>query len=129
MVSSVFRGSEWIITPEKTDRNSGKRPDIVVEKLNREGNEPRLTLLMELKSSKGDRPKVYQAPVLQNLPNDLDLLYHDYTHLRKDTDVRVEAYSYKIPCVFDLDKHEIEIDYLFYHMANHEPRSSLPDQV
>ena len=74
-----------------------------------------------------DSPPVYQKPVLKNLPKDLDLLYHNYTRLRKKTDDRNEAASYEIPCVFDLDKHEKEIDYLFDHMAKHEPRSSIPE--
>jgi hypothetical protein len=197
MVSSVFRGSKWIITPEMIDQNTRKRPDIVVEKLDPEGIDSRLHLLIELKSSNGDRfedalaqvvaekeetleiqtevyivvlrgtkigffeyhndvsnldeedishfkgcisltqgyssraksdsPLVRQEPVLKNLPKDLDLLFHNHTHLKNYTDDRDDAISYKIPCVFDLDKHEKEIDYLFNHMANHEPRSSIPE--
>lgn len=63
--------------------------------------------------------------VLINKPNDLEHLYHSYEKLRKTNKIREDANDYDIPCVFDLDKHEREINFLFYHMANNPPRSSV----
>jgi len=53
MLKTVFHGPEWIITPEKTDENSRKRPDLVVEKF-KDGKAEHY-LFMELKASEGDR--------------------------------------------------------------------------
>jgi hypothetical protein len=188
MVSSVFRGPKWIITAEKIDTNSKKRPDIVVEKLNSTDTESEHYLFMELKAKDGDRFEdalaqvvfeiaetmedtieayvvvqrgtkiaffeyhndvdnldeegIYHfkgcvsltqsydirgvnTPVLKDIPNDLDYLYHDNSRLKNQTEIRAEAASYNTPCVFDLDKHGQEINFLFHHMANHKPRSSV----
>lgn len=64
--------------------------------------------------------------VLDNTPNDLENLYHNYDNMRKKTDLREETKEYKEPCVFDIGepKHEEYIDFLFHHMANNQPRSS-----
>lgn len=35
MLKNVFAGDEWIITPEKQDPNSRKKPDLIVEKTSR----------------------------------------------------------------------------------------------
>lgn len=188
MVSSVFNGPQWILTGEKIDANSKKRPDIVIEKMNSQNTDAYPYFLMELKSSDGDRledalaqtvqdieetmentieayivvqrgtkigffeyhndisnldeegiphfrgcvslTQTYtiegvDTPVINVVPNNLDHLYHNYSRLRKQTDTREDAALYNIPCVFDLDKHETEINFLFHHMANIEPRSSV----
>jgi hypothetical protein len=188
MVNSVFHGPLWIITAEKIDQSSRKRPDIVVEKSDPTGAESEHYLFVELKASNGDRfedaltqvvdeiaetmeytieayvvvqrgtkiaffeyhndvnnldeediphfrgcislTQTYSiggvnTVVLNNPPNDLDRLYHNYNLLRKETDTRTAAGRYDIPCVFDLNKHEQEINFLFHHMANQNPRSSV----
>lgn len=189
MLKSVFQGDQWIITPEKTDQHSNKRPDLVVEKVTSD-TDSKHHLFMELKAKPpvGDRIEEALAQVvheieetleytieayvvvqrgtkiaffeyhndvsnldeediphykgcvsltqtyilngvnsvvMNNLPDDLDLLYHEFDHLRKETDNREEASAYSVPCVFDLDKHEREINFLFHYMANNEPRSSV----
>lgn len=187
MLSSVFQGSLWILTPEKMDENSKKKPDIVVEKVTAL-DDSKHYLFMELKSTQGDRledalaqlveeieetmeyiieayfvvqrgtkiaffeyhndvsnldeediphfrgcisltqgyliNEVYST-VLANPPQDLENLFHDFDRLKKETDIREESSLYLEPCVFDLDKHEQEINFLFHHMANKEPRSSV----
>lgn len=189
MIHSVFQGPKWIITPEKTDKTSNKRPDLVVERLNDANTEAEHYLFMELKSSTGsDRfeeavaqivnqitetmedgieayvvvqrgtkigffeyhndisnldedgiphfmgcvslTQSYEiggvlATVLPNPPPDLDLLYHNYTRLRKKTETRDEAAVYRTKCVFDICKHEKDIEFLFDHMVNQKPRSSV----
>jgi hypothetical protein len=194
ILKKVFIGDEWIITPEKQDPSSGKRPDLTVEKTSQPSThspqdlESNYHLLMELKSSTGDRfeealvqlvgeaaetleeqIEVYvvvqrgtkigffeyhndvsnldeeniahfrgcvsltqdykiqgnDTRVLLNKPNDLELLFHNYNNLRTQNEIRQEAADYNIPCVFDLDKHEQEINFLFNHMVNNPPRSSV----
>lgn len=190
MLKTVFNEPEWIITPEKKDDHSKKRPDLVVEKVSPQGTESHVYLIMELKSKSGDRfedalaqvldeiaetmqhtIEAYiviqrgtkigffeyhndvsnldeeQIPhfrgcvsltqtytidgnntmVLNDVPNDLDLLYHNYQRLRKQTSLRHEAAQYDERCVFDLDIHEREINFLFHHMVNKPPRSSIWD--
>lgn len=187
MVSKVFNEDHWIITPEKRDKDSKKRPDIVVEYVNKESDST-YHMIMELKAADGERLEkalhqsvnniavtmeadieVYVvvqrgtkiaffeyhndisnldeediphfkgcisltqdyeiqgqlASVMANKPNNLEHLYHDYKRLRKTTEVREEAAKYDIPCVFDLDQHPLEINFLFHHMANNFPRSSV----
>jgi hypothetical protein len=65
--------------------------------------------------------------VMENPPPDLELLFHDTENLTMMDDIREEAQQYKTPCVFDLDKHEKEIDFLFHHMSQHKPRQG-PDE-
>lgn len=187
MLNSVFHGDNWIITPEKADDYSKKRPDLVVEKVSSD-TESKHHLFMELKATNGDRMEdalsqivseieqtmehtietydVVQRgtkiaffeyhndvsnldeeeiphfkgcisltqsyiiedtiqEVLEHKPIGLLPLYHDYKHLRKDTETRKEALEYTPLCVLDLDNHEKEINFLFHYMANHEPRSSV----
>jgi hypothetical protein len=187
MLKTVFHGPEWIITPEKIDATSKKRPDLVVEKF--ENGQAEHYLIMELKSSIGNRfedavsqvvneiaetlEEVIEAYVVvqrglkigffeyhndvsnldeegiphfkgcisltQNyridgqattilsepLPTDVDLLYHNYTRLRNKTDTREAAAEYRIPCIFDIYKHQKVINLLFDHMVNNKPRSSV----
>ncbi|KAI9706148.1 MAG: hypothetical protein M1812_008249 [Candelaria pacifica] len=188
MLSLVFNEPFWIITPEKRDQYSNKRPDLVVEKLDNTTMESRHYLFMELKSSKGDRFEDALAQVVEEIaetmeetieayvvvqrgtkigffeyhndqsnldeegiphfkgcvsltqdyliegrnstvsshwPEDLELLYHDHNRLRKTTDTRTDAKEYEQACVFDLDKHEQAISFLFSHVKNKEPRSSV----
>jgi len=73
--------------------------------------------------------------VLHHKPNDLDILFHNSDNLRteklkgKDAEkiqaIRAEAEKYTIPCVFDLEKHEEEINLLFNHILRHKPRTSV----
>lgn len=80
--------------------------------------------------------------IMPYLPEDLELLYHNTRYLQnirdivddKTREVRVEAKEYKIPCVFDLNKHKREIDYLFDYISKHSPREApdlhdLPDET
>jgi hypothetical protein len=187
MLKTVFHGPEWIITPEKTDENSKKRPDLVVEKF--EDGKAEHYLFMELKASNGDRFEDAISQVVdeiaetmeegieayvvvqrglkigffeyhndvsnldeediphfkgcisltQNYPIDgkvtkvlseplpagVDLLFHNYTKLRKVTDNREAAEEYKTSCIFDICKHQKVINLLFDHMVNKKPRSSV----
>lgn len=189
MVSSVFNGPQWIITGEKIDETSKKRPDIVVEEMNPQGTDACPYLFMELKAnnakdrfedavaqvvseiantmeSKMEAYVVVQhgtkiaffeyhndvsnldeediphfkgcvsltqsyligeeySSVINNLPDDLDKLYHNYRRLKNKTEIRTEAALYDIPCVFDIDKHEYWINFLFHPMVNNEQRSSI----
>lgn len=187
MLKEVFTGPEWIITPERKDPNSGKKPDLVVEKVTSHASS-KVHLIMELKSSIGDRfeealaqavaeieeemenqIEVYvviqrgtkigffeyhndksnlgkagithfkgcvslthnysvegqQSLVLNNLPINLDLLYHNTERLRVKNSVRDQAEMFKQPCVFDLDLHEEEINFPFHHMLTTPARSSV----
>jgi hypothetical protein len=188
LLKKVFADDRWIITPEKINLYSNKKPDLVVERL--EGDKLVPVLIVELKKSGGDRlekallqtteglhdwmddsgfidvyvvvqrglkiaffefhsnsddvkkvvPSVYgctsltqsfllegiEQKVMDTIPDDLELLYHDAERLVNFGDKRKEALEYKIPCVFDLDKHEREIDFLFYHMSHKPPRQG-PD--
>lgn len=51
------KSGEWTITPEQKDTFSGKKPDIIVEKISQEDWDisMKLYLCMELKKEKGDR--------------------------------------------------------------------------
>jgi len=62
--------------------------------------------------------------VMTNKPNDLKPLYFNFSKLKKETELRLEAEKYPIPCIFNLDKHQREIHDLFCHMAANNPRSS-----
>jgi len=62
--------------------------------------------------------------VLPNKPNDLKNLFHDFQNLRMDTTTRQGANEYKIPCIFNIEKHQKEIHFLFQHMENNSARSS-----
>lgn len=53
MLSKVFSSEEWIITPEKSDEFSNKRPDFTLEKL--KDNNLHLHAVVELKKLEGDR--------------------------------------------------------------------------
>lgn len=187
ILKDVFGSPHWIITPERRDDYTNKRPDFVVEKL--EGNTATYHLVMELKSNDkrirfedaviqtvehisqtmehriecfvivqcgrrigffeyhndvGDLDeeeiphfkgcvsvtqkypiKGNESKILTDVPEDLLPLYHNYKRLRKKTDNREEAARYEEKCVFDLENHEREIDFLFEHMANNAPRSSV----
>ena len=215
MLKQVFFGENWIITPEKFDPNTNKKPDLLVEKVvTLESNKkiPTLYLIMELKSSEGNRFEEAVAQSVENIfetidetgnavrdakgmatedasfdvyvvaqrgtkigffeyhnhdmeelniphfrgctsltqdcvngyedeivlhrkPNDLDILFHNSDNLRteklkgKDAEkiqaIRAEAEKYTTPCVFDLEKHEEEINLLFNHILLHKPRTSV----
>lgn len=43
-------------------------------------------------------------------------------------DIRNEAKAYTVPCVFDLNKHEREIDFLFDYITKHVAREG-PDDI
>lgn len=65
--------------------------------------------------------------IMPNLPNNLELLTFDKTELFFPRDFQLEADRYTIPCVFDLEKHEKEIYFLFDYMSKHKPRGG-PDR-
>jgi hypothetical protein len=62
--------------------------------------------------------------VIPNKPNDLLPLYHNFSKLRKETDVRLDAKEYNTPCIYNLDKHQKEINDIFCYMESHKPRST-----
>ena len=188
MLKHVFADPKWIITPEKRDQYSKKRPDLVVEEVisHNTGQRANYYLIMELKSTDGDRfeeglaqvvdhivetlemdievyvvvqrgtkigffeyhndrsnldeegishfrgcislTQTYPGPgsaILTTLPHNIELFYHNSERLISSTDLRTEAENYNVRCVFDLNTHENEINYLFHHMANNSPRSSV----
>jgi hypothetical protein len=62
--------------------------------------------------------------VLHNKPNDLKNLFHDFQNLKIDTDTRKFAKDYDIPCIFNIEKHQREVHFLFQYMENKPARSS-----
>lgn len=192
MLKSVFSDDEWIITPEMVDRHTSKKPDLVVEQVLHTSSVPsaRYHLMMELKSSKGDRFEVglnqVSSHIAETVENQVDLfiiiqrgtkigffeyhndrtnideegiphfrgcisltqdyyagdhfqrvleekpagllpLYHDTDNLEglKDLEgqgVRNEASRYIYDCVFDLDQHEEEINFVLHYILTHQPR-------
>lgn len=68
--------------------------------------------------------------ILEDKPDDLLPLYHDYERLRGVNDEYVtgsrrKAGKYPESCIFDLEKHEREICWLFHYIANNKPRTSV----
>lgn len=62
--------------------------------------------------------------VLPNKPNDLENLFYNFQNLRIDTEVRRDASKYLVPCIFNIERHQEEVHFLFQHMEKHSPRSS-----
>lgn len=58
-------------------------------------------------------------------PFNLNNLYFDYEDLKKETDIRDDAKKYDIPCVFNLQEHPQQINFLFHHLATQKPRPSV----
>lgn len=71
------------------------------------------------------------AVVFQNMPNNLELLFHNTQSLRTGTtnpttqDLRLDASNYRVPCVFDITTHHEELNFIFHHILNNPPRSSI----
>ena len=63
---------------------------------------------------------------MQNVPNDLLPVYYNVEKLKTEDEIRTQAKKYKVPCVFDLEKHGEQIDFLFHHMSTNKPRAG-PD--
>lgn len=63
--------------------------------------------------------------VLDDVPKDLDRLLYNSAKLKNTTYIRKEAEDYTTPCVFDLDNDEKDIPFLYHHMANNPPISSV----
>lgn len=57
-------------------------------------------------------------------PNDLQNLFFNHHNLKKNTPIRSDAKKYTTPCIFNLEKHQQEVHYLFQYMEKNEPRSS-----
>ena len=57
-------------------------------------------------------------------PNDLERLFFNSNKLKTNNSIRKAARDYPTPCVFDLIKHEKEVDAVFQYMKSHVPRSS-----
>lgn len=64
--------------------------------------------------------------IMQNVPNDLLPVYYDLEKLKTESKTRRQAREYTIPCVFDLERHGQQIDFLFHYMSTHKPRAG-PD--
>jgi len=60
--------------------------------------------------------------ILNNIPTDVKLLFHDADRLRNQTDLRRRAQQLTTPCVFNIEKHQREINFLFHHMATNGTR-------
>lgn len=71
----------------------------------------------------------YTRP-LNFIPKDVLPLYHNYVHIKdKDfTEKRKVAKNYKKRCVFDIRKHQKEINLLFHHILNKGPRVGPSDE-
>lgn len=71
-----------------------------------------------------------EQTIMANLADNLEQLYHNTDKLKNTNqekkELREKAGNYKVPCVFDLDLHENEINFLFHHMAHNPPRAG-PD--
>ena len=201
-----FSSNIWTITPEQTDPNTNKKPDLIVEKailVPAAQNSPervrtKIHLCLELKKTGGDRMEkalvqlceaipetidtkgntpgdegqfevfavvqcglniaffeyhqdqsnldeediphfrgcvsltegyklngVYQC-LMEQLPQGMKPLYHDYGRLKKEEDdLQKEAKKYTTLCVFHLETHKQEVHKLFQHMARNDPRSSM----
>lgn len=65
------------------------------------------------------------SSVLPVIPDDLEKLYFNYEYLKSITKTREQAKNYETPCIFHLEKHQEQIHYLFQHMAEKKPRSSV----
>lgn len=193
MLKQVYYGPSWIITPEKTDTHSKKKPDLVVERATptAQGDMMEVHLLMELKSNDSairfeealaqvvfeieetmeDTIEVFVVVqcgmrigffeyhndqsilneegiphfrgcisltqsyhignalthAFPNHPQDLGRLRYDYDSRLKDEkrkDIRDDARDYQVPCIFDIARHENDVNALFHHMVSHAPRSS-----
>lgn len=59
-----------------------------------------------------------------SIPNDLERLYFDSKRLECDTLTRKKANAYTTPCIYDLRKHETDINELFQYIERNPPRSS-----
>jgi len=69
------------------DRNSRKRPDIVVEELDPKGTKSSLRLLMELKSSKGDRFEDALDQVVNEIEETLQSQMEVYVVVQRGTKI------------------------------------------
>jgi len=194
MLKQVFNAPFWIITPERKDPESKRKPDLVVERVvhTAQGYQFATHLLMELKANKptvrfeealaqvvdeiqeamenqievfvvvqcgmkigffeyhNDQSnldeegiphfrgciyltQIYNignapAQVVPNLPQGLGRLRSDSSSQLtnpKRIAIRDEAARYQFPCLYDLAKHENEINFLFDYMLNNAPRSSI----
>lgn len=65
--------------------------------------------------------------ILDSIPDTVLPLYHDFslpinnTEARK-AEARKAARDYKDPCVFDIQQHQREINFLFHHILTSKPR-------
>lgn len=103
MLSMVFNGHQWIITPEKRDQNSKKRPDLV-EKLNDAHTESFHHLFMELKSSKGDRIEEALAQVVDEIQDTMEQTIEAFVVVQRGTKIGFFEYHNDIS---NLDEEEI----------------------
>jgi hypothetical protein len=87
MVSSVFNGAQWILTGEKIDANSKKRPDIVIEKMNSQNTDAYPYFLMELKSSDGDRLEDALAQTVQDIEETMENTIEAYIVVQRGTKI------------------------------------------
>lgn len=66
----------------------------------------------------------------EDIPIDLEKLYHDDKKLKTLTDpkqqeIRNKAKQYEEPCIFNIGKHAKEIEYLFNHIQHEQARTSV----
>lgn len=93
MISSVFHGPFWIITAEKTDTTSKKRPDIVVEEAyDDEKKEPGPYLFMELKSRTGDRLEEALNQVVEEIAETMESSIEAYVVVQRGTKIAFFEY-------------------------------------
>lgn len=67
----------------------------------------------------------------QDIPLDLENLYHDFDRLRTvkvdEQGIRDNAREYLTPCIFNIGKHAKEIEYLFNHIEVNVARTSVEE--
>lgn len=67
----VFSNDDWIITPEKADKSSNRKPDLTIERLTENALE--IHLYYELKKDKGDRMEDALHQTIVSIIETLDL--------------------------------------------------------
>ena len=91
-LKSYFITNIWIITPEKGDPNSKKRPDLVVEKVNTVAGKRIPYLIMELKSKTGDRFEDALNQTINEITDTMDMTLDAYIVIQKGTRIRFFEY-------------------------------------
>lgn len=60
--------------------------------------------------------------ILDSIPDTVLPLYHDLSLSINNTEARKAGRGYKARCVFDIQQHQREINFLFHHILTSKPR-------